>query len=198
MIKQNQPTRLERVFSWALRTLYWGPVKSLIYSWNLLDSLSFYLTRYKGRWFNSNRQAGGRCQVETFASRKSSLGFFLYLLIWFLPTLLGLDPNGTFVWCDGRRFTPIYALLALFRLPSIGLIRNYVKLRTPGTVRYAIPLNTSFPQPLQPLPFTYESDTPRITLALHFFRTPGGVRTPYWILQPLPLQKKPIQYQAEI
>ena len=40
------------------------------------------------------------------ASRKPGLRFCLYLLIRFLPALLGLDPNGAFVWCSGGRFTP--------------------------------------------------------------------------------------------
>ena len=85
-------------------TLNGGPVKSLMYSWNLARFLST-CNRYTGRWFNSNRW-----QVDTFASKKSGLRFRLYLLIGFLPALLGVDPNGTFVWCGVGRFTPFHAM----------------------------------------------------------------------------------------
>ena len=44
--------------------------------------------------------------METIASMKSGLRFGAYLLILFLPDLLGVNPTGTFVWCSGWNFTP--------------------------------------------------------------------------------------------
>ena len=139
--------------------------------------------------------------MKKFASRKSGLRFCLNILIWFLPALLGVDPIGTFVWCDGVRLTPFYAMFQGWHCLGypLGLVGNYVKPRTPGTLWYPLPL-TTFPQPPQPLPFTYESVPPGITdlIGSIFVWTPGSVRTPYWILQPPPPQKKPIQHGAEI
>ena len=99
-----------------------------------LGSHLFTCYRFRRRLFNSYRW-----QVETFASRKSGLRFHLYLLIWFLHALLVVDPNWTFVWCDGRRFTPFHAIFHgrhCLGYP-LGLVGNDVK---PKDSRYPIPL----------------------------------------------------------
>ena len=143
------------MLSWALLAQYWGPMRG-VYTWNLACCL-FTCYRYTGRWFNSDRR-----QVEMFAWRKTSLRFCLYLLILFLPALQDLDLNGIIVWWGGGRSTPFYTMFQGLHCLGylLGLVRNDP--RTLGILWYPIPLNP-FPQPSQPLTFTYESVPPSIT-----------------------------------
>ena len=92
------------VFSWTLLTLDRRPLGGGINFWKLACWLSTCF-RYRGRWFNSNRR-----QVEMIASRKPGLRICLYLLMQFLSPLMGLDSNGTFVWCGGGRFSPLFTM----------------------------------------------------------------------------------------
>ena len=80
-------------------------------------------------------------QLTSFSGIK---GFFEQAIIQDHPptTLLGVDPNGTFVWCSGGRFTYFYVMFHSRRCLSLplGLIGNDIK-----TQGHQVPYSTLYP-----------------------------------------------------